>query len=101
MDEVGTGVNPRPGMVFVVEIFYPKLNIWRRPRRLNSGNVAPNDTSAGVFLGHFAIMLADDCDIQIALHEPSTGQNPAPVPKSTIFWGLLPMGEIKYSPPRR
>jgi hypothetical protein len=39
--------------------------------------------------------------IQIALDEPSTGQNPAPVPKSTIFWGLLPIGEMKNSPPRR
>lgn len=31
-------------------------------------------------------------------YEPSMGQNPAPVPRSTIFCGLSPIGALKYSP---
>lgn len=53
VDQICAGVDSRPGAVLVVEVLDAKLDVGRRPRRLDGGDVAPNDTGTGVFLGHF------------------------------------------------
>lgn len=55
MDEVCTGVDSRPRTALVVEIFHAKLCVWRCPRRLDGRNVAANDTSTRISLGHFVV----------------------------------------------
>lgn len=55
MDEVCTGVDSRPRTALVVEILNAKLCVWRCPRGLDGRNVAANDTSTRVSLGHFVV----------------------------------------------
>lgn len=55
VDEVCTGVDSRPRTVLVVEILHAELCVWRCPRRLDGRNVAANDTSTRVSLGHFVV----------------------------------------------
>ena len=52
MNEICVLVDVCPGPVFILQIFDMELEVWRRPVRLDGGNVRPDDPRAGIAVGH-------------------------------------------------